>query len=496
MSSLVRRFLLAVVVITLTPAAALAEWRRAESAHFIVYSDGSERTLREYTAKLERFDALLRRQLGGEVAEEDDRKLPVYLVADDRALRVAQPSLPDGIAGYYSANENDIFAVLVRGRDDNILLHEYSHHVMAKSGDGRYPGWLSEGFAEYFATATVSERGKTTFGMPNPGSLYALQQNRWLPMDQLLRARGSFDIQERTARDMYYAQSWALTHWLLSDAARVQNLVPYLTAIGGGQDPVEAWQATFGLSPDQLTTQLRAYVRGSLRYAEGQIPPITPAIVVTTLTPAADAVMLAAVNARNPDPAQVDGPALLQTLRAAAVRFPDDPLALVAQARAELRWGDEAAAETALTRALERQGDNVEGLLLMAKVAESQADAADDEAEDLRRRRLAQGFLRRAMEADPADYRVYAALARLRRVATDYPSENDLLTWAMAVNYAPQVFSIRGDAAIAMLEAEEYDQAVTLLTPIVNDPHGGPSVRRARELLDRIAERRAAAASD
>lgn len=493
--SAARLLLLALAVLALTPAAALAEWRRAESPHFIVYSDGSERTLRDYTAKLERFDGLMRIRFGG--GDDDDaRKLPVYLVGDDRALRIAQPDLPDGIAGYYSSSENDIFAILVRGKSDDILLHEYTHHFMAKNGDGRYPGWLSEGFAEYFATATVSERGKASFGLPDPGRQYALQQNRWLSMDQLLRAKGSFDIQDRTARGMYYAQSWALTHWVLSDAGRVRSLVAYLAAINGGQDAVEAWQAIFGLTPEQLTTQLRAYARGSLRYAELDIPPITPTITVSTLPVAADAVLLTLINARAPDPSDIDGPALLRTLQAAAVRFPDDSLALVALGRAERQWGDDAAAERALTTALERQADNIEGLLLMADIIDERADVAADDVEGARQRRLAQGFLRRAFEADPTDYRVYAALARIRRRAPDYPNDNDLETWALAVRYAPQVMSIRGDAAIAMLERDRYEDAITLLTPIVNNPHGGSGAERAREMLEQIEQRRAAAGSD
>jgi hypothetical protein len=65
MPSAVRLLLLALALVALTPASALAEWRRAESAHFVVYSDGSERSLREYTAKLERFDALMRLRFGG-----------------------------------------------------------------------------------------------------------------------------------------------------------------------------------------------------------------------------------------------------------------------------------------------------------------------------------------------------------------------------------------------------------------------------------------------
>lgn len=418
MSSVIHRLLLALVLIALTPASALAEWRRAESQHFVVYSDGSERSLRDYTAKLERFDALLASRFGGGNAD-DVRRLPVYLVGDGRALRVAVPGLPAGIAGYYSTSETDVFAVLVRGESDDILLHEYSHHVMARAGDAPYPGWFREGFAEYFATATVTEGGEASFGLPNPGRLYALQQNRWLPMDVVLRADSSFGIDSETGRGMYYAQSWALTHWLLADAGRVRNLSAYVAAVNGGQDPVEAWQAIFAMTPDQLTTQLRAHVRGRLAYAKVNIPPISPVITVTTLSPAADAVLLPAINARSWNPAEINGPALLETLRTAAGRFPDDPLALVAVGRAEKRWGDPAAAETALTRALEREGDNVEGLVLMADLATERGADAADEAEQTRQWDLARNFLRRALEADPTDGRVYTAQARFRRYARE-----------------------------------------------------------------------------
>lgn len=417
MLSAVHRLLLALALVALTPAPALAEWRRAQSEHFVVYSDGSERALRDYTAKLERFDALLTSRFGGARAEA--RRLPVYLVGDARALRVAVPGLPAGYAGYYSHSDIDTFAVLVRGESDDILLHEYSHHVMARAGDVPYPGWFREGFAEYFATATVTEGGEASFGLPNPGRLRALQQSRWLPMDVLLRADSSFGIDSETGRGMYYAQSWALTHWLLADASRIRNLSVYVTAVNRGQDPVEAWQAIFAMTPDQLTAQLRAHVRARLSYAKLQMPALSPVITVTTLSPAADTVLLPAINARSWNPDQIDGPALLGTLQAAAARFPDDPLALVALGRAEKRWGDPAAAETALTRALERRGDDVEGLVLMADLATERGADATDDAERTRQWGLARDFLRRALEADPTDHRAHAAQARFRRYARD-----------------------------------------------------------------------------
>ena len=347
MSSAIHRLLLALLLIGLTPASAFAEWKRAQSEHFVVYSDGGERALREYTAKLERFDALLTSHMGG--ARTEARRLPVYLVGDGRALRVAVPGLPTGIAGYYSASDTDVFAVLVRGESDDILLHEYGHHVMARAGDMPYPGWFREGFAEYFATATVTERGEASFGLPGPGRLYALQRNGWLPMDAVLRADGALAVESDTGRSMYYAQSWALTHWLLADASRIGKLSAYVSAVNGGRDPVEAWQTIFSMTPDQLTTALRSHVRGRLSYAKLSMPPMTPEITVTTLSPAADAVLLPLINARSWNPEAVDGPALLATLRAAAARYPDDALALVAVGRAEKRWGDEAAGDRVVT---------------------------------------------------------------------------------------------------------------------------------------------------
>lgn len=469
---------------------AWADWRRAETDHFIVYSNGSERSLRDYAIRLERFNGLLQSLLSGG-REQEGRKLPVYLVADGRELRVANPSLPEGIAGYYWTSEADTLAVLVRGRDDDLLLHEYAHHFMATLGDGRYPGWLNEGYAEYFATATTSERGRATFGQPPAGRQQALAQRRWMPMDALLRARGAFDVPDRDVRQMYYAQSWLLTHWLASDSERLGRLSAYLSAVNGGADAVEAWRAAFGQTPDDLAAALRAYLRGRLYYAELDLPAMAPSVTVARLSPAADAVLLPSIRAREARQDASEGPSLLETFRDAATRHPADPLALAALGRAEMKWGEEARAEAALQRALETDPDHVEALFLMGRLLDARADEASDEADEGALRRRSQASLVRAMEADPTDYRVYAALARQRRTTSSYPTENDLALWDMAVRHAPQLMSIRADAAQAMLEAGRLDEAAGLLTPIVNDPHGAAGAAWARDLLARIAERRA-----
>ena len=58
--SFMRLLAIAVALTVGVASPANAEWRRAETAHFIVYGDVPERTIRAYAQKVERFDALLR----------------------------------------------------------------------------------------------------------------------------------------------------------------------------------------------------------------------------------------------------------------------------------------------------------------------------------------------------------------------------------------------------------------------------------------------------
>lgn len=479
----------ALVLALSAPQAALADWRRAESAHFVVYSNGSERNLRDYTARLERFDALLRRVNNTTASADGLRKLPVYLVADGRELRVVQPDLPEGVDGFYRASPSDIRAVLIRGREDDLLLHEYAHHFMSQNWPGNYPGWFREGYAEYFATATVDARGKAMFGYPPLGRLQNLQQMRWLPLEQLLTA-SPMTLERQGQRAMFYAQSWLLTHYLLADAGRQQRFSAYLTDLRDGADPVTAFTARMGSTPETFTRELRAYMSRGLTYSELNIPSLDPQMTVTTLPASADAVMLIDLNIKEASADEADA-ALLAQARAAAARYPGDPMALTTLARAEIKWGDATAADAALTQVLEAEPANVEALLLAAERRIDAAEQATDDTQMITRFAEAQRLLGRAFAADSTDYRVLAHLAQIRQVSPDYPNANDLETWRMVVDHAPQVLNLRGEAAQAMIAAGKDDEAETYLLPIANDPHGSGFADWARGLIEEIHARRA-----
>lgn len=494
MSSIIRRAAWlagsALVLALSAPQAALADWRRAETAHFVVYSNGSERNLRDYAARLERFDALLRVLNSGMEPPTGVRKLPVYLVGNARELRTVQPGLPTGVGGFYRASPRDIRAVLVRGENDDVLLHEYVHHFMSHNSPGSYPGWFREGYAEYFMTATVDARGKATFGLPNAGRLRTLQQIRWLPLEQLL-STSPLEIERRGQRAAFYAQSWLLTHYLLSDPARMQGLNAYLLARRqAGTNPVTSLADALGTTPEALNSDLRAYL-GRLRYAELDVPPLDPEMTVTMLPDSADDMMLIGLDVLDDAPDDA-GPGLLERVRPLAARHPNDPFAQTVLAQAEIAWGDPAAGDRALETVLSIDPNWVEALLAAAHRHIAAGDDATDDAERIARFQQALALMGRAHQADPTDYRVLGTLARIRRASPDYPTENDLETLRTAIFHAPQVTYLRNAAADAMVAAGHDAEAIHYLLPIANSPHGGQLAEMAQQRIESIRARQEA----
>nr|WP_312294042.1 hypothetical protein [Brevundimonas diminuta] len=450
---------------------AQAEWRRAETSSFIIYGEGSENDLRPHAEKLERFDALLRRQFN-RPALEGARKLPVYLLHTRRDLAEVFPAVAEAkAAGFYSASETDVYAVVNRRSGDDLLFHEYAHHFMYQNFPGFYPGWFVEGFAEFFMTAQVDNPERVEMGGFNPGRIHTLNQSRWLSVEDLLSKRPR-DFTNREQRWAFYAQSWLLTHYLLADAERRRGLDAYLTDVGRGVAPTEALRNRLGHTPDSLTAALRTYLRGEMKYVRFSMTDVQPQVQIQTLPTSADRMLLYSLRSRYPQSPH-DAAVLLERTRTDAARYPQDRLALVTLGRAELQWGDAAAGEAALASALVVAPEDAEALRLLADARLEASDQQQDPTDRSRLIREAQGYLARALDADPTDYRIYATLARARRGAPDYPNANDLETWRLAVAFAPQVMRLRQEAAEALTKGGAEAEAAELLAVVANSPHGG-----------------------
>jgi tetratricopeptide (TPR) repeat protein len=97
-----------------------------------------------------------------------------------------------------------------------------------------------------------------------------LRRNTLLPLSSLLGAdRSSSFYNDQSKRHLFYAQSWALVHYLVSDQSgeRGQQLTRYLELTSEGRTNDDAIRSAFHLEPAALESRLAAYVRAG-RYQE------------------------------------------------------------------------------------------------------------------------------------------------------------------------------------------------------------------------------------
>ncbi|MNS68284.1 Beta-barrel assembly-enhancing protease [compost metagenome] len=455
-------------------APAQAEWRKAESDRFIVYSDVGERQLRDFVQDLESYDRVLRFRMGLPGDTPTLRKLPIYLVASSAELARIRPGASNNIAGFYIATDEDIFGVAIRDRDVDTLKHEYAHHFMMHNFSYAYPGWFVEGFAEYYATVEI-KADRFTVGRFNENRASWLMSAQWMDMKDLLSRRP----QDRVAnRETYYPLAWLLTHWFMSDPERQKMLSAYLVDVGAGGDSVEAMERATGLTMIRLRDTLRRYATGNLSFqiVTAAIP--AAPMTITTLPQSADDLLL--LNQRLKLGVAEDlRAATAAEVRRLATRHPDDPLALLALGHAELHFGDPAAAEAPLQRLLALQPDHVEALQYLARARMKAVKDAEDAEEADRLTAEARSLLVRAHRLDDLNYITLMLAAQNRRNDAGYPNDNDVAVLEQAFALAPQLGEARYNLASALLTQARNAEAIALLEPLANHPHGSSAAVRA-----------------
>ncbi|MBI1251409.1 MAG: hypothetical protein GC189_08050 [Alphaproteobacteria bacterium] len=459
------------------------EWRRAETEHFVLYSNQSERRLREAAQQLEAFDWLLRTVMGVTDAETYP-KLDVYLLGSRESLRILWPDVDRNVAGFYAASPEAIQAFAVAseryGLDGpQILFHEYAHHFMHQHFANAYPAWFVEGFAEYMATADIT-LDRVQWGEYSVGRALTLVEGRWLPIDRLLRNQG---IESTDDRQRFYAQSWLLTHFFYSSPENTQLFLRYLQRLRDGADAVAALSEVTGQTPEAFEQTLRAYSRARIGYQRLRTPDRAAAsIVVTRLSSAADDVLLPHARMRWRVKAN-DRAAFLEQIRSLSAPHMSDPIARRAMARAEIQYGSRPAGRELLAPLIASGSTDVEALYLMGL---SYVLDAEDAENDTAIYAQSRPYFARAFRADPLN------APTLYRYGLSFawdpgpmpPARLDVLV--QAYNFFPQVDEIAAATAFELGEAGRVDDAVAVLTPLLQDPHRPEAARQAREMLAQI----------
>lgn len=132
---------------------------------------------------------------------------------------------------------------------------------MMRNASSWVPLWMSEGLAEFYQNTDFQEK-EVLMGQPSAGDLLYLRQNRLLPLTTLLTVdRTSPYYHEEQKGSIFYAESWALTHYLeVGDVQKgTTRLQDYANLLVKNTDPLAAAQQAFG-DLAQLQKSLFAYI--------------------------------------------------------------------------------------------------------------------------------------------------------------------------------------------------------------------------------------------
>lgn len=253
-----------VLLALLSASTAEGKWVEVRGPHFEVVSQTSERVALRLAGDLEAFHGFLCDLLGVQGASAP---LPTKVLvfsdpgAFERAVSGKARSADWRVIGQFIAGEHGNLMLMVLGATDDasdVLFHEYVHNVV-RNTTPVMPDWLNEGLAEFFSTFEV--RGdEVIVGRTIRRHLQWLVDNRLIPTQRLMGlTRGS----ERDRVGTFYAQSWALVHYLLVSGVETRaQLASFLERSRSGVSAEEAFRQAFGADPQALDVAVNGYVKG------------------------------------------------------------------------------------------------------------------------------------------------------------------------------------------------------------------------------------------
>ncbi|MBA3940115.1 MAG: hypothetical protein C0520_02775 [Sphingopyxis sp.] len=482
-----------------------AKWLRAETDSFIIYSEGNEKSLREFAANLQRFDATLR-SIFRTPYEGEDNRLPIYLLPTSEDVgELASGSRGSSIAGYYRGDRDGSFALSHRETGDanpkfgtpmaqQVLFHEYTHHFMKRHLRAAFPAWFIEGFAEYHSTVDFDKDGRAELGKPVYSRAYGLLRMPRIPAEKLLVQQPG-EMRNSGQTDVYYGRAWILTHMLYQDAARDGQMGAYVAAINAGTDTKQAATQVFG-DLAQLDKDLNRYINGRLSYSLTRTPiPVPTNIAIAPLAADEDAVIearLERLNARGSKERETKARDLLRKLVAA------DPANAEAQYEyAAAEWDmdedlrDLPAVRAALDKALAAKPSHVRANVLLGRFLLHELDEkGEDDPAAWREARKPIQLANRTDPLDPVPLYAYFSSFLDQRVR---PSEPALKALERAFQIAPENVEVRVSYAFALANRGEFDTALALAKSVAFDPHdngrGETMLKRLEEMRDAHAKR-------
>lgn len=440
-------------------------WLVVRSPHFAVISNADEKLARRAAAQFEQFREVFSAAMPG-WRVDSGTPLVILAVKDEKSLKAVLPAMWErrGAArtgGFFLRGLGKNYVALrldaVGDTPYHIIYHEYAHNLM-NLNYGVVPLWLSEGLAEFFGHTVINARG-AVIGIPSSSQLSLLRKSNLLPLETLLTVDYSSPYYAEEAKTtIFYAQSWALTHFLMmaGQGVRRPQIAGFLRLLEQDVPSAEAAARAFG-DLAVLARQLDAYIR-QRAYSSLKVPP--PVVSEAEPRPAADDSSYSVREIPVAESLAIRADFLLHNDRFAEARKlladalwlnPDLALANESMGFLLFRQGDRAGAEKWFATAAELDSQN-------ALAHYYHALAMAREGEEIGDFEATEKHLRRAIELNPDFAPAYSMLA-LAYATQDTRLEEALRLARHAVDLEPGALEHQLRVGSVLLRMERVDEA-------------------------------------
>jgi tetratricopeptide (TPR) repeat protein len=245
-------------------------WVSVRTKNFLMVGNANEKEVRNVALKLEQFRAVFTKVFPN-IKFNTPVPTTVIVFKSDSSYGPFKPS--SNTAGHFQAGPDVNYIALsteARGRLDafKVIFHEYTHLLVNNTFDNA-PAWFDEGLAEYYSTFLITDDQKVVIGRNVGNHIFLLREKKMLPLRTLFEVdHKSPHYNEANKSSIFYAQSWALVHYLIiGKAGRVEQLAHFLGLLNGKVPMEEAFQEAFQMPVEAMEKELRDYVKQD-RYNE------------------------------------------------------------------------------------------------------------------------------------------------------------------------------------------------------------------------------------
>ncbi len=250
------------------PGIAADKWLSIHTKNFLLVGNASESDIRRVGRTLEEFRSAIA-MVFPKMDQTSSVPTTILVFKNDESFKPFKPlykGQPSNLLAFFQPGEDaNYIAVTANLPSPGVVLHEYVHFLLRENVSG-LPLWISEGLAECYSTFELGgKQNEFTIGKPPEQHLVTFSTpQQFIPLKRLLAVQdNSPEYNEESKQGMFYAESWAIVHYLVlgADGKRRNQFGQLLTALAKGQSFEDAFGDSFQTDYGTIEEEVREYIR-------------------------------------------------------------------------------------------------------------------------------------------------------------------------------------------------------------------------------------------